>query len=78
MTDTYRLNEAIKMSGLKKKWIAEQLGLSYFGLQKKIDNENQFKAGEIKKLCELVGIASLKTRDEIFFAGRVDKMTTDE
>lgn len=76
MTNTDRLNEVIKMSGLKKKWIAEKLGLSYFGLQKKIDNENEFKAGEIKKLCELLAITSLKSRDEIFFAENVDKMTT--
>ena len=76
MTDTGMLNELIKGSGLKKGWIAEQLGLSYFGFQKKINNESQFKANEIKKLCELLNITSLKMREDIFFASNVDKMTT--
>ena len=76
MTNVVLLNQLIKKSGLKRCWIAEQLGLSYFGFQKKVNNENQFKASEIKKLCELLNIASLKEGENIFFAPDVDKMTT--
>lgn len=76
MTDTVRLNEEIKRSGLKKGWIAAELGLSNYGFLRKINNESQFKAGEIKGLCQLLKITSLKKRDEIFFTDDVDKKTT--
>lgn len=76
MTNTILLNNLIKDSGLKRTWIAEQLGLSYFGFQKKVNNENQFKANEIKKLCKLLGIDSLEKKELIFFASNVDNMTT--
>ncbi|MDR0925099.1 MAG: hypothetical protein LBN31_12210 [Hungatella sp.] len=76
MTDTVRLNDVIKKSGLKKRWIAAELGLSSYGFWRKINNENQFKAGEIKELCRLLKITSLKKKDEIFFADDVDEMTT--
>lgn len=76
MTNTELLNQEIKNSGLKKSWIANQLELSTFGFQKKVNNETQFKAGEIQKLCELLNITSLRHKDEIFFNLNVDKMTT--
>ena len=69
MTDTKRLLEIIEASGLKKKYIAHELGLTPYGLQKKI---------EIKMLCDLLKITSLKTKDEIFFASDVDKTPTKE
>lgn len=56
MTDTIRLNEEIRQSGLKKSWIASELGLSSYGLLRKMKNQNQFKAGEIKRLCQLLRI----------------------
>lgn len=76
MTDTYLLNEEIDASGFKRSWIAKQLNLSCFGLKKKINNETQFKAEEIKILCRILKIVSLKRKEEIFFADDVDKMTT--
>lgn len=78
MTDTVRLNDEIKKSGLKKGWIASELGLSSYGFHRKINNINQFKAGEIKGLCQLLNITSLEKKDEIFFADDVDKKTTHE
>lgn len=76
MTNTVRLNEEIKRSGLKKGWIAAKLGLSSYGFLRKINNESQFKAEEIKGLCQLLKITSLKKKDEIFFTDIVDKKTT--
>lgn len=76
MTDTVRLNDEIKKSGLKKGWIAMELNLSSYGFWRKVNNENQFKTGEIKELCRLLKITSLKKRDEIFFAESVGKKTT--
>ncbi|WP_313579543.1 hypothetical protein [Lacrimispora sp.] len=72
MTDTVRINNEIKKSGLKKRWIAAELGLSSYGFLRKINNENQFKAEEIKELCRLLKITSLRKKDEIFFADNVD------
>lgn len=68
MTDTKMLEEMIKKAGFKKSHLAKKLGLTPYGLQKKICNETEFKAREIKKLCELLGIDSLEEKEKIFFA----------
>ena len=67
MTDTNLLKSKIDEKGYKLKFIASELGLSYYGLKLKIDNLSQFKSGEIKKLCELLEIESLKEKESIFF-----------
>lgn len=76
MTDTKKLLDAINKSGLRKGFIAEQLGITTYGLQKKVENRSQFKAEEIKILCDLLGITSLEDREQIFFAQNVDKTPT--
>lgn len=76
MTDTQELLKVIDNSGLKKSFIAERLGISTYGLQKKVENKNQFKAEEIMILCKTLGITSLREKEKIFFAEEVDKMTT--
>lgn len=76
MTNTRELLQEIDNSGLKKSWIAEKLGLSYHGLQKKINNDNEFKASEIMILCDILHIVSAERKEEIFFVQNVDKMTT--
>ena len=70
MTDTAMLNEIIDRSGYKRQFIAKHIGLSAYGLAKKINNINEFKTSEISGLCELLGIESLEMRDRIFFAMR--------
>ncbi len=76
MTNTVRLNELIRKSGLKKGWIAASLHLSSYGFRRKLWNKSQFKAGEIKLLCELLGIVTLEEISDIFFNDEVDKKTT--
>lgn len=78
MTNTKELLCEIDNSGLKKSWIADKLGLSYYGLQKKIHNENEFKASEIMALCKILHIVSSERKEEIFFAHDVDKNSTNE
>lgn len=68
MTDSAALELKIKESGLKKYFIADKVGLSPFGLAKKINNESEFTAGEIQKLCELLKIETPEERQAIFFA----------
>ena len=67
MTNTEMLRDTIKAKGLKFNYVAEQLGITPYALQKKIDNENDFWAREIYVLTSVLGL-SRKERDEIFFA----------
>ena len=73
MTNTDLLMEYVRKSGLKVGFIAERLGLSRFGLAKKMRNESEFKASEIEKMCEILHIDSMQDRGRIFFAQNVDK-----
>lgn len=72
MTDTAKLEQYIRDSGLKRCHIAKVLGLSPHGLAKKIHNKTEFKAEEIAKLCDLLGISSYADREAVFFCHRVD------
>lgn len=67
MTDTNRLNQAIRASGYRIAFIAGQLGLSYPGLKKKIDGETEFKASEIITLSNILDLTA-EERETIFFA----------
>lgn len=67
MTDTEKLRDVISRAGLKYCYIAEQMGLSPYGLQKKIDNKTEFKASEIQALSMLLQLSEVE-RSAIFFA----------
>ncbi len=67
MTDTKKLKDKIRDKGLKYSYVASRLGLTPFGFQKKVENDTEFKASEIKKLYELLDLSE-KERTEIFFA----------
>lgn len=68
MTNTALLRNTINDSGLKLSYIARQMGLSAYGLQKKIDGDSEFKASEIAGLCDILKINDSRQRDAIFFA----------
>ena len=72
MTDSAALREKIKEKGLKYTYLAEKLGLSQYGLALKIDNKNEFRISEVAMLCEILGITSLKEKERIFFAQKVE------
>lgn len=76
MTDTEELLKVIDESGLRKGYIAEKLGITTYGFQRKVENRSQFKAGEIKILCDVLNITSLERKEQIFFNENVGKMTT--
>lgn len=71
MTDTYELRREIEKAGIKYKFLAEQLGITTYGLQKKIENVNEFKASEIEKLSDILSL-SVEKRMSIFFAIKGD------
>lgn len=68
MTNTPMLLDRIKRSGLRKGYIADQMGLSPGALANKIANRSEFKASEIETLCSLLGIESMEEKEAIFFA----------
>lgn len=76
VTNTKELNRLIHESGLTKSYIADNLGISLYSFQLKRENKSQFTAEQIKILCELLNIKSLKEKERIFFATNVDKLPT--
>lgn len=74
MTNTEVLEELIKQSGLKKKYIAERLGITPYYLSMKIQNKRDFNTTEIVTLCKLLNIKSAADRNSIFFCtSKVEK-----
>ena len=67
MTNTKLLEQYIEDSGLKKGFIAKQLGLTSYGFALKVNNKSEFKANEIVALCKLLKIGA-RDKDAIFFA----------
>ena len=52
--DNDKINKAIKESGLKKVWIAEQLDITYNSLRRKLNGEIQWSKLELEKLNKLL------------------------
>lgn len=67
MTDTKALEARIEKSGLKLKYVAKKMGISYASLRYKMDNVREFTATEIYQLCEIVGITDLEEKYKLFF-----------
>lgn len=67
MTNTSLLEQYIKNSGLKKSFIAKQLGITTYSFAQKVNNKSEFKANEITILCKLLKIGA-KDKEAIFFA----------
>lgn len=68
MTNTKLLNDRIRRKGVKKKYLAERLGVSRTTLCSLIYNKSEFKASQIKTLCEILDIQDNETMQAIFFA----------
>lgn len=67
MTDSSMLNNVISESGITITAIARKLGITREGFYKKLNNETEFKASEIKSMQDILNLSNRK-RDEIFFA----------
>ena len=61
------LKDEIEYRGISQRKLAEQIGISHESLYQKIGNERAFKATEIMRISEILGM-STSDRDEIFFA----------
>ena len=51
------INKAIIESGLKKNFIAKQLGIKYDTLRKKLNGQTEFKISEIIQLSKILNIS---------------------
>lgn len=69
MTDTKRLKEVVRQSGLKKSFIAEKLGISYAGYNKKESGKSEFLSSEIVILKGLLHLSN-KDVSEIFLLSK--------
>ena len=67
MTNTDLLREKIRLSGLRMKFIANSIGITYQGLLNKVTNKQEFRASEIQALYDLLGLTE-EERIKIFFA----------
>ena len=72
MTNTALFRETVDKRGLKYKFLADCIGITPYGLQKKIENLSEFKASEIVALCEALQL-DRNEREQIFFARKVIK-----
>ena len=68
MTDRKLLEEKIKQKGVKKGFLAEAIGVSRGTFSAQLRGRTEFKASQIKTLCELLDIEDGETMTSIFFA----------
>ena len=75
MTDRTLLNERIKAKGLKKSYLAEQIGKKPRTLSRKLTGKQDFTESEMRTLARILQL-SAEDRIAIFFAEEVDKTAT--
>lgn len=68
MTNTALLKEKIEASGLRTDYIYESLDISRTSLHNKMSGKTQFTLDEVQKLCDILGITSLREKENIFFS----------
>lgn len=61
-----KMEEAIKASGLRKRYIAEKINMGYDTMLAKISGRQEWKISEVQRLGDLIGISS-DQRNAIFF-----------
>lgn len=71
LTNSNLFRAAVEKAGIKYKFLAKTLGLTPYGLQKKIDNLSEFKASEISRVSETLNLSE-SDRNSIFFAKNSD------
>lgn len=66
MTNSNELLKIIKNSGLKKRYIAEKMGICLSTFSRKVNNKVEFNTKQISSLCEILNIND-DERNKIFF-----------
>ena len=72
MVNKKKINQAIKISGYKKEYLAREMGISKQAFSNKINGNTEFKASE---LFYLVGKLHIRTEDieEVFFGKKANE-----
>ncbi len=65
MTDTLNLRKRIKDAGFRLGYVADVLGITPYTLQKKLDNDSQFRISEVDALAKLLGLTP-EEKDALF------------
>ncbi len=76
MTDSKRIKELMREKHTSCSEIAKKLGTSGCLIEKKINNDAEFRYDEIIFICKILKIEDLKERNAIFFVDYVEKMPT--
>lgn len=69
MTNGKLLEEKIRLSGLKKRFIAEKIGITPTTFSALLNNKAEFKTSQITALCQVLNIQDDAEIKAIFFAG---------
>ena len=67
MTNTAKLNEIIRVSGLDRAFVAQMLGISSSSFEKRANGLTQFKTADISIMRDLFNLSSDQLM-EIFFS----------
>jgi predicted transcriptional regulator len=70
--DLNYLNSKIDEIDIPITTIADKMGISRQSLYLKLNGRREFKTSEMRKICEILRL-TVKERNRIFFADRVDK-----
>ena len=70
-------NKAIERSGLRRRYIVEQMKISYKCFTEKSYGNADWKLGEISTFCDVVGLGP-EDRDAIFFASNPTECSAEE
>lgn len=68
ITNTELLEQWIKKSGKKKKYLAKKVGLSPAGFRNCCINKAEFTVRQMQILCEELGITDLLDKEAVFYA----------
>ncbi len=76
MTDSAMIKKLIRIRGISMEEIAEALSISAGLLERKLNNDKEFRFDEIELLCHILRLDDDIDKEQIFFAGNVEKMST--
>ena len=72
MVNSELLNKKIAEIGKTRKYLAFKCGVTPQTLWNKVNNVYAFTSTEVSALCKELNIKSLKEKEQIFFAQKVD------
>lgn len=67
MVDTKLIESLIESRGVKKSFLANQMGISIQTLRRKLTGQVDVTSREIECLCRELGVTSLGDKEKIFF-----------